>query len=180
MGMPERSRYSVTLAEVDAHAEALFELMPKGPPEWAHHDLTFGQVRLLFTLGQSGPVSIGQLADKLGVTNATASELVDRVERRGLASRSHRADDRRVVDCRLSDDGARLLSDIQGARQAGMRRMLVLLTPDELADFDRLIQVMAERLSAAIQSSVSAEGGTSVNPDKPPTSTAPGAGGGRA
>jgi DNA-binding MarR family transcriptional regulator len=180
MGMAVISGHTVTLTEVDAHAEALFDLMPKGPPEWANHDLTFGQVRLLFTLGQSGSVSIGQLADKLGVTPATASEFIDRLERRGLAIRSHRADDRRVVDCRLSDDGIRLLSDIQGARQAGMRRMLVLLTAEELADFDRLLQVMAERLSAAIQSSVSAEGGTSVNPDKPPTSAATNAGGGHA
>jgi len=123
--------------------------MPKAPPEWAHHDLTFGQLRLLFTLGQSGPVSVGQLAEMLGVAAATASEFVDRVERRGLATRSHRADDRRVVECRLSDEGAGLLADIQGARREAMRRMLVVLTADELADFDRLIRLMAERLSAA-------------------------------
>jgi DNA-binding MarR family transcriptional regulator len=178
--MSEISGRPVTFEEVDAHTEALFELMPKGPPEWAHHDLTFGQLRLLFVLGQCGPVSIGQLADTLGVTDATASEFVDRVERRGLAIRSHRADDRRVVDCRLSDDGVRLLSEIQGARQAATRRMLALLTAAELADFDHLIQIMAERLSAAIQSSVSTEGGTPVNSGQPPTSTARGAGGGRA
>ena len=170
----------MTLEEVHAHAEALFELMPKGPPEWAHHDLTFGQLRLLFVLDQSAPVSIGQLADKLGVTDATASEFVDRVERRGLAIRSHRADDRRVVDCRLSDEGVRLISEIQGARQAAMRRMLSLLTPEELAEFDRLIQIMAQRLSAAIQSSVSTEGGAHVNSGEPLTSPARGAGGGPA
>src|SRR5664279_6429916 len=108
MGMTEISKQTVTLDEVNAHSEALFELMPKGPPEWAHHDMTFGQLRLLFVLGQSGPVSIGQLADKLGVTDATASELIDRVERRGLVVRSHRVEDRRVVDCKLSDQGSRL------------------------------------------------------------------------
>jgi DNA-binding MarR family transcriptional regulator len=151
MGMAEISGRTVTLDEVDAHTRELFEMMPKGPPEWAHHDMTFGQLRLLFVLGQCGPVSVGQLADKLGVTDATASEFVDRVERRGLAIRSHRADDRRVVDCQLSDDGVRLLSEIQGARQAAMRRVLALLTAQELADFDRLIQIMAERLSAATQ-----------------------------
>lgn len=133
--------------------------MPKGPPDWAHHDLTFGQLRLLFILGQSGPISIGQLADMLGVADATASEFVDRVERRGLAIRSHRADDRRVVDSRLSDEGARLLAEIAGARQEAMRRVLTVLTPEELADVDRLLRVVAERL-AAIQSSASAEGGT--------------------
>jgi len=154
--------------------------MPKGPPDWAHHDLTFGQLRLLFLLGESGPVSIGQLANKMGVTDATASEFIDRVERRGLASRSHRADDRRVVDCKLSDDGARLLAEIAGARQAAMRQVLAILTPEELADVDRLLRIVTKRLSAAIQSSASAEGGTHVNSGKPLTSPAHNAGEGPA
>jgi DNA-binding MarR family transcriptional regulator len=104
---------------------------------------------LLFTLRQSGPVPIGQLAEMLSVTAATASEFVDRLERRGLATRSHRLDDRRVVECRLSDAGARLLAEIAGARRQVVRQALALLTQEELADFDRLLQLMADRLAAA-------------------------------
>ena len=154
--------------------------MPKGPPDWANNDLTFGQLRLLFVLGQSGPVSIGQLADMLGVTDATASEFVDRVERRGLAIRSHRADDRRVVDCRLSDEGARLLAEIRGARREALRQVLALLTAAELAEFDHLLQIMAERLPAASVSTASTEGEPQVNPGTPPASPARDAGGGPA
>jgi len=150
--------------------------MPKGPPDWAHHDLTFGQLRILFVLGQSGPVSIGHLAHMLGVTDATASEFVDRVERRGLATRSHRADDRRVVECRLSDEGAGLLAEIRGARREAVRQMLVVLTADELADFDRLIRLMAERLSAA-SPSAQTEGGTLVDFGTQPMSPSRGGGG---
>jgi len=147
--MAETPGHAVTLQDVEAHVRALGRLMPKGPPDWAHHDLTFGQLRLLFVLGQSGPVSIGQLAHMMGVTDATASEFVDRVERRGLATRSHRLDDRRVVDCQLSDEGASLLAEIAGARRKAMHQVLAVLAPEELADFDRLIRLMAERLSAA-------------------------------
>jgi DNA-binding MarR family transcriptional regulator len=164
------------LDDIEAHVQALGRLMPKGPPDWAHHDLTFGQLRLLFVLGQSGPVSIGQLADMLRVTDATASEFVDRVERRGLAIRSHRTDDRRVVDCRLSDEGVRLLAEIAGARRKAMRQVLAVLTPEELADFDRLIRVMAERLSAALPSAQT-EGGTLVDSGTQPMSPSPGPGG---
>jgi DNA-binding MarR family transcriptional regulator len=155
--MTETSGHAVTFEDVDAHARALVELMPKALPEWAHRDLTFGQLRLLFVLGQSGPVSIGQLAHMHNVTDATASEFVSRVERRGLATRSHRADDRRVVECRLSDEGAGLLAEIQGARWKTMRQRLAVLTADELAGFDRLLQIMAERLSAAFPLSASTE-----------------------
>jgi DNA-binding MarR family transcriptional regulator len=180
MGMSEIPGHTVTLEGIEAHFQALFDLMPKGPPGWANHELTFGQLRLLFTLGESGPVSIGQLADILGVTDATASEFVDRLERRGLAVRRHRADDRRVVDCQLSDEGDRLLAEIQGARNLAMRQMLGLLTAEELAQFDRLLQIMVERLSAALQSSVSTQGGSHMNPGTPPASSAGDAGGGRA
>jgi hypothetical protein len=58
--------------------------------------------------------------------------------------------------------------------------VLGLLTAQELADFDRLLQIMAERLSVAIQSSVSTEGGTQVNSEMSRPSAAPGAGEGRA
>src|ERR1035437_8606468 len=114
---------AVTLDDIEAHVQELGRLMPKGPPDWAHHDLTFGQLRLLFAVGRSGPVWIGQLAGTLRVTAATASEFVDRVERRGLAIRSHRADDRRVVDCKLSDEGVRLLAEIAGARRKALRQV---------------------------------------------------------
>jgi DNA-binding MarR family transcriptional regulator len=135
--------------DVEAHIQALSTFMPKGPPDWANNELTFGQLRLLFTLGETGPISIGQLADKLGVTAATASELVGRVERRGLVLRRHRSDDRRVVECAVGAEGARLLAQIAGARQQAGRRLLSVLTQDELADFDRSLQIMAERLGAA-------------------------------
>ena len=144
--MAEVSGRDHTFDEIEAHIQALGQLLPNRPPAWTRHDLTFGQLRLLFKLRQSGPVSIGELADLLGVTDATASELVDRVERRGLVIRVHRADDRRVVDCQLSDEGVRLLAQVAGARREGLRQALTVLTPDELAQFDRLLWLMAERL----------------------------------
>jgi len=128
--MTETSERAAAFDRIEAHTAALFQMMPKGPPDWAHHDLTFGQLRLLFMLRQSGSVSIGQLADMLAVTAATASEFVDRVERRGLVVRIHRADDRRVVDCQLSDEGARLLGQIEGARQE-LKKLVGVLWANE-------------------------------------------------
>jgi DNA-binding MarR family transcriptional regulator len=114
------------------------------------------------------------------VTDATASEFIDRLERRGLAIRSHRVDDRRVVECRLSDDGARLLAEIQGARRGALRQVLAVLSADELASFERLLQIMAERLPAAFPASASTEGEPQVNPGTLPMSAAGNAGRGPA
>ena len=162
----------MTIDAVAAHLQALFQIARKGPPPWAQHDLRFGQLRLLFVLAQSGPVSIGHLAGILGISDATASEIVDRLERRGLAIRSHRADDRRVVECRLSDAGASMLADVSGARREALRAPLSVLTASELGQLDGLLLVMAERLSALPSSSASTEGETHVDSETIPASPA--------
>jgi DNA-binding MarR family transcriptional regulator len=150
--MAKTSRVAVNVEEVEARVQALIQPAPNGPPGWANTDLTFGQLRLLFILNQSGPVSIGRLAHRLGVADATASEFVDRLERRGLAARSHRADDRRVVECRVSEQGALLIAEIAGAHREAVRRALAVLTQEELAAFDRLLRAVAIRVAAAASS----------------------------
>ena len=164
--MTETSGHAISVEEIEAHIQALVRLMPKGSPDWAKNDLTFGQLRLLFTLGQSGPISIGQLAEMLGVTAATASELVDRVERRGLVSRRHRADDRRVVESQLSEEGVQLLVQIAGTRQQATREALSVLDEEELADLGRLLRAMAERLAAARTDAGSRSATTDAEPRK--------------
>jgi hypothetical protein len=65
-----------------------------------------------------------------------------------------------VVECRLSERGEQLVNEIAGVRLEGFRRLLGVLTPDELADFDRLIRVIGTRLEAARTQS----GGRSAGP----------------
>jgi DNA-binding MarR family transcriptional regulator len=117
-------------------------------PSWLAQEMTFSQLRVLFLLREEGSLTMSRLAETLGVTGATASGIVDRIERRGLVERVHRADDRRVVECVLTDDGLRLVREMAGARLDAFRQMLGVLTPDELGEFDRLIGVVIERLAA--------------------------------
>lgn len=115
-------------------------------PSWAlATDLTFGQLRLLFWLQRHGPASMTRLAAWLGVDPATATGAMDRMERHGLAARAHRTDDRRVVECRITDAGAALVTEIDGLRMDAMRQALGLLNPTELAEFDRLLTLIIAR-----------------------------------
>ena len=165
-----------TLDDTLGRIQSLLQTARIGPPRWVQHDLTFGQLRLLFILAQA-PVSIGGLADTLAVTDATASEIVDRLEKRGLATRSHRADDRRVVECSISGEGTRLLADVNGARREALRASLSVLTPAELAQFDTLVATMVERLSAPMTPPASAEGDPQVKSGTPFAVPPAGAGG---
>lgn len=114
-------------------------------PEWVAQELTFGQMRLLFLLSKHGPSPMSHIAEWLGVGLPTASGIVERVERHGLVARQHRLDDRRVVDCQLTDAGLHLIDEIVGMRLEMMRRFLGVLTEDELAEMARLITLVLER-----------------------------------
>jgi len=144
---------------VEGHLRALAPFRQSNPPAWAQHDLNFGQLRVLLMLGRSGSMSVGQFASSVGVTPATASELLDRLERRGLVRRFHRTDDRRVVDCDLTEQGTQLVAQVTGARRQAMRRILSVLTPDELGQLDRLLVAIAARLDA-VQTDLDPAGGS--------------------
>jgi DNA-binding MarR family transcriptional regulator len=70
---------------------------------------------------------MSRIAEWLGVGLPTASGTVERVERHGLVARQHRLDDRRVVECTLTDAGRRLIDEISGLRLEMMRQVLDVL-----------------------------------------------------
>jgi DNA-binding MarR family transcriptional regulator len=117
-------------------------------PEWVAQELTFSQLRLLFLLAKHGPSPMSRVADWLGVALPTASGTVERVERHGLVTRQHRLDDRRVVECGLTDAGRRLIDEMSGTRLQMMRQILGVLTEDEMADMARLIAIVLERMKS--------------------------------
>jgi DNA-binding MarR family transcriptional regulator len=150
-GAPDADIESV-LAKLDS----FWESEPSGFPSWAAQELTFGQLRLLFLLHARGPVAIGGIADWLHVGLPTASGVADRLERHGLAERRHRQDDRRIVECVLTEAGQRLLDDIVGMRSEATRRVLRVLSPEELAQLDHLLQVVIDRTTPPDPESTSA------------------------
>src|SRR5271157_5898048 len=123
------------LIEIEAALEALESLWdPRGHdvPKWVAQDLTFGQMRLLFLLGKHGPSPVSRVAEWLGVGLPAASGIVDRVEKHGLVTRQHRQDDRRVVECALTDQGRQLIEEIGGMRREMLRHTLGVLSEEEL------------------------------------------------
>jgi DNA-binding MarR family transcriptional regulator len=136
-----------TAARIVAH---MTELMgPKGPelPAWVRdEDLTFSQLRLLFWLSHTGPASISGVAQWLDAGMATATGVVERLVRHGLVSRRHRADDRRVVECYLTERGVGLVNEIEGTRHEAIHRMLALLDQSELEQLERLFSLMVTRM----------------------------------
>jgi DNA-binding MarR family transcriptional regulator len=133
-------------------AEAMlgaFQVIPRDVPPVPARDLTLGQIRLLFLLLREGPQPMGRIAEVFDLSSTASSGFVARIERHGLVERRHRSDDRRVVECVLTDAGTRFLHGISGMRLDLIRQRLAALEPDELREFGRLLQLIRDRGTAA-------------------------------
>jgi len=148
------SEVSERQLRIEAAIDVLSSLWEKDAhdvPEWVAQELTFSQMRLLFLLSKNGPAPMSRIAEWLQVGLPTASGAVERIERHGLAARQHRLDDRRVVECHLTDAGRQLIAQISGSRIEMMRQLLRVLNDEELEQMSRLVTAMAERLNAAAE-----------------------------
>ena len=67
----------------------------EGDNEWLTVDLTTGQLKAMVTLALGGPLAIGDLGRRVGISEPAASLLVDQLETRGLVSREPDPADRR-------------------------------------------------------------------------------------
>jgi DNA-binding MarR family transcriptional regulator len=72
---------------------------------------------------------------------------VDRIERHGFVARRHREDDRRVVECCLTDKGRELIAEIGGLRREVIRQTLGVLSGEELAQMSQLVKIVHQRTS---------------------------------
>jgi DNA-binding MarR family transcriptional regulator len=113
-------------------------------PSWLHLNLTMAQLKGLFVLIH-GPATIGQLATSLGITQSTASILVERLVRLGLVVRDEDPGDRRRVVVRLSPEGERIVTELGDAKREHLHSTLASISEDDLA---ALVQGLRALLSA--------------------------------
>jgi DNA-binding MarR family transcriptional regulator len=122
----------------------IFRSVPHQVPPLPARDLTMGQMRLLFLLRREGSQPMGRLAEMFDLSPTASSGFVARIERHGLVVRHHRSDDRRIVDCELTEAGSRFLQELSGDRIDTVRVALSALEPAELAEFRRLLGLIRE------------------------------------
>jgi DNA-binding MarR family transcriptional regulator len=120
------------LGRVLASRRLLASLHPGAP------SLTPTKLRALDVIGNQDGIRIGELADRIGIDETTATRLVDRLEATGLAERRTAADDRRVTLVRLTQPGVVLVREVARRRQRFFCDVLAALEPDERAELVRL------------------------------------------
>ncbi len=93
-----------------------------------------------------GNVRVGELADRIGVDDTTATRLVDRLVASGLVERRSLPGDRRVSVVALTADGVELIGKVAARRQRFFADVLAALEPDERRELVRLTTKAADAL----------------------------------
>ena len=123
---------------------AFRELFPILPKQWLRLDLTMSQLKVVLLLFVSGPTRMGVIASELGVSLATATGVVERLVERGLLLRGSDAADRRVVLCRLSDDGERLISKLWRLSQERIGELMRVIPSSRRVMIVEMLQVLLQ------------------------------------
>ena len=71
--------------------------------------VTSRQVEVLALLSRSTSCSIGEIASAFGVSYAAASKMINRLEDKGLVTRSINEMDRRAADIRITEKGSQMV-----------------------------------------------------------------------
>jgi DNA-binding MarR family transcriptional regulator len=100
---------------------------------WHRHALSLVHLNVLSELESDGPLSMRRLAEAMDVSDASATGIVDRMEKRGLVERRHDAEDRRVVLVSIADAGRRVFSDMAVRRREHLAYLLGQLDEAEMS-----------------------------------------------
>jgi DNA-binding MarR family transcriptional regulator len=150
---PERSDEGRRLAD-----DVLNELTAWNPRErmyafkkWLTGSLSLVHLHVLTILEADGPQPMSRLAEALDVSVASATGIVDRMERRLLIERRPDAGDRRMVVVHVLDGGVDIFRQLAEHRRRSLTSLLDRLTEEELSALLtglRALRAAREALSA--------------------------------
>ncbi|WP_393969748.1 MarR family winged helix-turn-helix transcriptional regulator [Kluyvera intermedia] len=101
---------------------------------------------LLVAIGRCGPIGVVELADNLGRDYTTVSRQVKKLEALELAHKQPNAQDRRISEVTLSENGQAIFDAIAIARQKLMNQVLAAWSPEEVESLFTLTRKYADSL----------------------------------
>ncbi len=121
---------------------ALWRLLQRSTHPVRRAEITPEQYWLLKLLHRKGPLSIGELAEALGITGSSITTACKRLEKAGLVKRERQSGsgDERVVQVMLTAQGEEQLEAWRQERRKALGRMLSPLTEQEQDELQRLIE----------------------------------------
>ena len=140
------------------HVAALIEqiilsLRPQICEESRLMELTLQQFRTLIMLYTQGPLRMSNISCQLGVGMPAVTSLVGKLEEKGLVSREHNTEDRRVVFCSATQQGKAEVERFWRVRREQITRIIGSLSEEE----GKLVAQAMELILRAAEGSQKAE-----------------------
>lgn len=106
-------------------------------------DLSFAQYNVLRILRGAGDegLSCREISERMIRRDPDITRLLDRLEARGLLSRSRVETDRRVVMARVTDEGLRVLAGLDGPINDALRGQLKHMSRKQLKTLSDLLEL---------------------------------------
>jgi DNA-binding MarR family transcriptional regulator len=104
-------------------------------------DITPAQLRALRMLRRHGVMRLSELSDRLRIAPRSATEVVDALEKGGLAGRRPDPGDRRATLVEVTDGGGGVLDAIRGSEA---ERVFGRLTPADRSHLARILRKLRE------------------------------------
>ena len=104
-------------------------------------DITPAQLRALRMLRRHGVMRLSELSDRLRIAPRSATEVVDALEKRGLAGRRPDQGDRRATLVEVTGDGGGVLDAVRGTEA---ERVFGQLSPADRSHLSRILRKLRE------------------------------------
>lgn len=153
---PEGPAARPTVALPDAARSAAEAVLESVPPvmrairarmrEGRAEGISVPQFRAMLFVRRHPGTDLSSVAEHLGASMPSASELVSRLVRDGLMARTADPASRRRVQLVLSDEGDRLLSDARGRTLDWLTGRLATSSPERLARIEAALRELRSAL----------------------------------
>lgn len=113
------------------------------------HGFSMSQVGALFQLSHRATSGVSNIGDRLGVTSAAASQMLDRLVQQGLIVRSEDPNDRRAKQIALTERGRGFIHEIMKARQRWFESVAAGMSEKERETVVTGLRILIEKTSKA-------------------------------
>lgn len=111
--------------------------------------LTLPQFRTLVVLTAHGPMTVGGLADELGVHSSTVTRMCDRLVARRLVVRGKAPESRREILVRLLPAGRRVVRDVSRSRRRAIGQIVAKVPTEHHASMIAALEAFSDAAGEA-------------------------------
>lgn len=103
----------------------------------------------LWELNRSPGLKVSEIADAMAIHQSTASNLLDKLQEKGLVNRDRSMDDQRVVRLYLTRAGKALITRVPQPARGLLQEALIKLPPESLQTLNHLLEQLLREMNPA-------------------------------